>query len=146
MDACKMTDLEIYERGIELLIDKLGPAGMMRFFWQGDPGIGNYSVDRDKLPQPDMDTIVKEIQRAQAAEQPSAKAWKVDSCEINIQKMTDLEVYELGIKSLKDELGPTGFSKFLSQCKPLAGDYSVDRHRRPMPSINMIVKEIDQKN
>ena len=32
MDACKMTDLEIYERGIELLIDKLGPAGMMRFF------------------------------------------------------------------------------------------------------------------
>lgn len=34
MDARKMTGLEIYKCGIELLIDKLGPAGMMRFFWQ----------------------------------------------------------------------------------------------------------------
>lgn len=32
MNVRKMTDLEIYELGIELLIDKLGPAGMMRFF------------------------------------------------------------------------------------------------------------------
>ncbi len=32
MDARKMTDLEIYELGIELLIDKFGPTGMMRFF------------------------------------------------------------------------------------------------------------------
>ena len=141
MDACKMTDLEIYERGIELLIDKLGPAGMMRFFWHGDLGKGDYSVDRHKLPQPDMDTIVKEIQRTQTAEQPRAKAWKVTPGQVNIQEMTDFEVYELGIKYLKDELGPTGFSRFLTQCKPLAGDYSVDRHKRPMPSIEMIVKE-----
>ena len=146
MDACKMTDIEIYERGIELLIDKLGPAGMMRFFWQGDPGKGNYSVDRHKPPQLDMDTIVKEIQRVQAAEQPSAKVWKVDSREINIEKMTDIEVYELGITYLKNELGSVGFSRFLSQCKPLVGDYSVDRHRRPMPSINTIVKEIEPEN
>lgn len=146
MDTCKMTDLEIYERGIELLIDKLGPAGMMRFFWQGDPGKGNYSVDRHKLPQADMDTIIKEIHHAQAGEKPSTKAWKVDSSEINIQKMTDIEVYELGIKYLKDGLGSAGFSRFLSQCKPLVGDYSVDRHKRPMPNINMIVKEIEGEN
>ena len=146
MDVCKMTDLEIYELGIEILIDKLGPTGMMRFFWEGDPGTGDYSADRHKLPQPDMDTIVKEIQHTQVAEQPSAKAWEVDSCQVNIEKMTDIEVYELGIKHLKDELGPIGFSRFLSQCKPLTGDYSVDRHKRPMPSVDMIVKEIGQKN
>ena len=58
--------------------------------------------------------------------------------------MTDLEVYELGIAYLKDELGPVGFSRFLSQCEPLTGDYSVDRHKRPMPSIDMIVKQIEQ--
>ena len=127
MNVCKMTDLEIYELGIELLIDKLGPAGMMRFFWQGNPGKGDYSVDRYKLPQPDMETVVKEIQRAQAAEQRGAKVWGVITRQVNTQKMTDLEVYELGIKYLKDELGPIGFSRFLSQCKPLPGDY-------PMPS------------
>ena len=52
MDVHKMTDIEIYEFGIELLIDKLGPAGMMRFFWQNEPRV-NCSVDDIKLPQPD---------------------------------------------------------------------------------------------
>ena len=144
MDVREMTDLEIYEFGIELLIDKLGPAGMMRFFWQSDPGEGNYSVDRHKLPQPDMDTIIKEIQKTQETEQPRRKKWAVASCQGTTQKMTDLEVYELGIAYLKDELGPVGFSRFLSQCEPLTGDYSVDRHKRPMPSIDMIVKQIEQ--
>ena len=143
-DAHKMTDLEIYELGIELLIDKLGPAGMMRFFWQSDLGKGDYSVDRHKLPQPDIDTIVKETQEAQETEQLGRKKWAVVSCQVNTQKMTDLEIYELGIAYLKDELGPVDFSQFLSQCEPLTGDYSVDRHKRPMPSIDMIVKRIKE--
>lgn len=144
MDVRKMTDLEIYELGIELLIDKLGPAGMMRFFWKGDPGNGDYSVDRHKLPQSNMDMIVKEIQHAQATEQPRVKAWGTAFCQGNTQKMTDIEVYEVGIEHLKDELGPTGLSRFLSQCEPLTGDYSLDRHKRPMPSVDMILKQIEQ--
>ena len=146
MDTVKMTDLEIYIFSVELLIDKLGPAGMMRFFRQCDPGDGNYSVDRHKLPQPNIETIVKEIQQLQETEQLHRKNWTVSSCQTNIQKMTDLEVYEFGIAYLKDELGPDGFSRFLSQCEPLTGDYSVDRHKRPMPSIDMIVKQIEQEN
>lgn len=146
MDIYKMTDLEIYVFGIELLIDKLGPAGMMRFFSRCDLGKGNYSVDRHKAPQPNIETIVEEIQQSQETEQPRRKKWETSSCQANIQKMTDLEVYEFGIAYLKDELGPDGFSRFLSQCESLAGDYSVDRHKRPMPSIDMIVKQIEQKN
>ena len=142
-----MTDIEIYVFGVELLIDKLGPAGMMRFFWQCDPGKGNYSVDRHRLPQPDMETIIKEIQKIQETEQPRRKRWASTSCQVNTQKMTDLEVYELGITYLKDELGSVGFSRFLSQCEPLTGDYSVDRHKRSMPSIDMIAKQIElEKN
>ena len=141
-----MRDIEIYELGIELLIDKLGPAGMMRFFQKGDPGKGDYSVDRHKLPQPNMDTIVKEIQRAQATEQPRVKAWGTASHPVNTQKMTDIEVYEVGIKYLKDELGPADLSRFLSQCEPLAGDYSLDRHKRPMSSIDTIIKETEQED
>lgn len=146
MNVRKMTNLEIYELGIELLIDKLGPAGMMRFFRKGDPGKGDYSVDRHKLPQPNMDTIVKEIQRAQTTEQPRVKSWVTASCQVDTQKMTDIEVYEAGIKYLKDELGPIGFSRFLSQCEPLAGDYSLDRHKRPMPSIDTIIKDTKQED
>ncbi|RKU22114.1 hypothetical protein C6500_04855 [Candidatus Poribacteria bacterium] len=146
MDVQKMTDIEIYELGIELLIDKFGPAGMMRFFWKGDPGKGDYSVDRHKLPQPNMDTIVREIQRAQTTEQPHVKAWRTAPCQMDTEKMTDTEVYEVGIKYLKDELGPIGLSRFLSQCEPLAGDYSLDRHKRPMPSIDTIIKETAQED
>lgn len=146
MDVRKMTDLEIYELGIELLIDKLGPAGMMRFFWKGDPGTGDYSVDRYKLPQPNIDTIVKEIQRIQSTEQPCVKSWRTASCPVDTQKMTDFEVYEVGIKHLKNELGPTGCSRFLSQCDPLSGNYSLDRHKRPMPSIDTIINEIEQED
>lgn len=146
MNVRKMTNLEIYELGIELLIDKLGPAGMMRFFGKGDPGKGDYSVDRHKLPQPNMDTIVKEIQRTQTTEQPRVKSWVTASCQVDTQKMTDIEVYEAGIKYLKDELGPIGFSRFLSQCEPLAGDYSLDRHKRPMPSIDTIIKDTEQED
>lgn len=146
MNTHKMTDLEIYVLGVELLIDKLGPAGMMRFFWQCDPGKGNYSVDRHKQPQPNIETIAKEIQQVQATEQPHKKKWAVSSCQVNTQKMTALEVYEFGIAYLKNELGPDGFSRFLAQCEPLTGDYSVDRHKRPMPSIDMIVKQTDQEN
>ena len=143
MDTHKMTDLEIYVFGVELLIDKLGPAGMMRFFLQSDPGKGNYAVDRHKLRQPDIETIVKEIQKLQETEQPRRKKWTSDSCQVNTQNMTDIEVYELGIACLKDELGTVGFSRFLSQCEPLTGDYTVDRHKRPMPSIDMISKQTE---
>lgn len=132
MDTCKMTDIEIYEHGVELLTDKLGPVGMMRFFWHGDPGKG---VDRHKLPQPDIDTVVKETQPAQAVEQPLTKTGRIASRQASTEEMTDMAVYELGIEYLKAELGPTGFSRFLSQCKPLAGDSAVDRRKRPMPKV-----------
>ena len=112
MDVRKMTDIEIYEFGIELLIDKLGPTGMMRFFRQVDPGKGNYSVDRHKLSQPDIETIVKETQKIQETEQPRRKRWASTSCEVNIQNMTDIEIYEFGIAYLKDELGSVGFLSF----------------------------------
>ena len=143
MDVHKMTDIKIYEFGVELLIDKLGPAGMMRFFWQSDPGRGNYAVDRHKLPQPDIETIAKEIQKLQETEQPRRKKWTSGSCQVNTQKMTDIEVYELGIAYLKDELGSVGFSRFLSQCESLTGDHAVDRHKRPIPSIDMIAKQTE---
>ncbi len=141
MNVRKMTGLEIYELGIELLIDKLGPGGMMRFFWQSAPGKGDYAVERHKRPQPDMETLVKEIQRVQETEQPCRKEWGAASCHKNTQKMTDLEIYELGIKHLKDELGPTGFSRFISQCESLTGDYAVDMHKRPMPSIDIATEQ-----
>ena len=60
--------------------------------------------------------------------------------------MTDVEIYELGIAYLKDELGPIGFRRFLSQCELLTGNYGVVRHKHPMPSIDTIIKQLEQEN
>ena len=50
-----MTDSEIYELGLEALLDKLGPDGTLRFLRQLEMGEGDYSVDRGQwLSAPDV--------------------------------------------------------------------------------------------
>ena len=47
---------------------------------------------------------------------------------MNLQDMTDAEVYEIGLEILLDELGPAGRLRFLGKCKPCTGDYTIERH------------------
>ena len=44
-----MNLVEIRQKGVEALIHQLGPAGMIRFLQQFEPGQGNYSTDRHQL-------------------------------------------------------------------------------------------------
>lgn len=60
---------QIGERGIETLVCKFGVAGTFRFLQHYNPGKGNYTVDRHKLPEPDMETIMEGIQAMRAAKQ-----------------------------------------------------------------------------
>ncbi len=48
---------------------------------------------------------------------------------MNIQDMPDAEVYELGLGVLLDKLGHAGAIRFLQQCEPATGDYTVERHK-----------------
>ena len=60
-----MTDNEIYELGLEALLEKLGPDGAMRFLLQLEKREGDYSVDRDQwLSAPDVETLANQIQEA----------------------------------------------------------------------------------
>ena len=63
---------------------------------------------------------------------------------MNILEMTDKELYELGQKVLADKLGLDQVERFIRQCKPGEGDYSVDRHKllENEPDIDTIVKRI----
>ena len=59
-----MTDSEIYELGLEALLDKLGPDGTLRFLRQLEMGEGDYSVDRGQwLSVPDVETLANQIQQ-----------------------------------------------------------------------------------
>ncbi len=53
---------QIREEGIEVLVKKLGPDGMIRFIQQFDSGRGDYTKDRHGiLERYTIDDIVSEI-------------------------------------------------------------------------------------
>ena len=45
MNFQDMTEAEVYALALEILSDKLGPAGLIRFFRQCKPGIGDYTAE-----------------------------------------------------------------------------------------------------
>ena len=63
---------------------------------------------------------------------------------MNTLEMTDNELYELGVKILTDKLGASEVPRFIRQCQPGKGDYSVDRHKllADEPDIDTIAKQI----
>ena len=66
---------------------------------------------------------------------------------MDIFQMTDLEIYELGIKELTKQLGPAYTTQFLQNCKPRTYDYTVERHKwmDNDPDIRTLAKRIQQK-
>ncbi|MDD9976083.1 MAG: hypothetical protein OXU27_18885 [Candidatus Poribacteria bacterium] len=67
---------------------------------------------------------------------------------MSILKMTDSELYDLGIEALTTKLGKTGASRFLiiNMQAPCTGDYSVERHewQDNLPDIDTLVEQIRQ--
>ena len=65
---------------------------------------------------------------------------------MSILEMTDSELYEVGIKVLTNKLGASEIPRFIRQCQPGTGDYSVDRHKllANQPDIDTIAKRIQQ--
>ena len=128
MNALEMTDSELYEMGIKILTHKLGASEVPRFIRQCKPGKGDYSIDRHKLlaNQPDIDTIVRRIQDRQAAREAEerARAKRFAMPQSEIQKMTDIEIYEIGNQVLINKLGVTGLIGFIQICQELNGGYT----------------------
>ena len=48
MNIRDMTDAEVYELGLEILLNKLGYAGAVRFLEQCRPASGDYTAERHK--------------------------------------------------------------------------------------------------
>ena len=131
MDILEMTDSEIYELGMKTLISKLGAVKTQWFIRQRQPGTGNYSVDRHQLLVnfPDIDTLAKHIQEREITRKTEerARARRFTASQSEIQKMTDLEIYEIGSRVLTKTLGVAGSMNFLRQCQELNGGYPIDR-------------------
>ena len=67
---------------------------------------------------------------------------------MNVQDLTDAEVYELALEILFDKLGHAGLIEFLHHCKPCTGDYTAERQKwmnDDTRDVETIVKRIQEK-
>jgi hypothetical protein len=61
-----MTLPEIRREGFQALLDRLGPAGTIRFLRQYDPGRGDYTKDRHQwLDSLEDEEVIKAVQQRQ---------------------------------------------------------------------------------
>ena len=67
---------------------------------------------------------------------------------MSILKMTDSELYDLGVEALTTKLGKAGASRFLiiNTHAPCTGDYTAERHewQDNLPDIDTLVEQIRQ--
>ena len=52
-----------------------------------------------------------------------------EQSKMNVLKMTDNEVYQLGIEALVDKLSIAGMPRFIRLCAPRTGSYAVNKHK-----------------
>lgn len=57
-----LTPEQIRTKGLEALVEKLGPSGMVRFLQHYEPGWGDYSTDRHQwLNEDSVDDVAQKI-------------------------------------------------------------------------------------
>ena len=111
MNIRDMTDAEVYELGLQILLDKLGTTGRLRFLEQCKPCTGDYTAERHESLDntSDIKTIINRIQERRDRKQAVPESEPSN----NISEMSDIEVYELGLKAISGKLGPLGIVRFV---------------------------------
>lgn len=132
MDILKMTDHELYEMGLKELKTQLGPAYTECFLQQCKPSEYDYTAERHKLlaNQPDIHAIAKRIQQREAEREKEEriKAERIAAWREGLLELTNIEIYELGLKILADKLHVYGYVGFLQQhFKQLNSDQPIDK-------------------
>ena len=138
MDVLKMTDIELYEMGLKELRAQLGPAYTARFLQQCKPSEYDYTAERHKwlADQPDIPTIAKRIQQREAEREAEEriKAERIAAWRKGLLELTNIEIYELGLKILVDKLHVYGYVGFLQQhFKHLNNNQPIDSPQQSVP-------------
>ena len=64
MATTQLTDEQIRRRGLDALYRELGPAGLIRFLKQFEPGVGDYSVERHEwLGEHSLEDLLSDLKR-----------------------------------------------------------------------------------
>ena len=129
MNWQNMTDAEVYEQGIEILMDRLGPTNLIRFLRQCKPCTGDYTAERQKSisDTTNIKIIVKRIEKKRKEQLTVPKNENPKS----VNDMTDIEIYEFGLKAISLKLGPVGIVRFVHLFDTDGFTYAVDQLKIP---------------
>ena len=128
MNVQDITDAEVYELALDILFDKLGHVGLIQFLRHCKPCTGDYTAERQKWINDDITdvkTIVKRVQERReltAAENVSPKS---------VDDMSDIEIYEFGLKAISLKLGPIGIIRFVHLFDTDEYTYPLDQLKLP---------------
>ncbi len=127
MNIREMTDSEVYERGLEGLLAKLGSTGTLRFLQLCESPTGDWTEERQAwVDALDMETLLQGIQGLRQQKRELLD----NELPGDINELTDREVYRLGLGTISGSLGPAGQMRFLQLCTPRADDGTVSPHIR----------------
>lgn len=131
-DVSNFTQAQLQQMGLEALAKSLGPVGMLRFIQQFEKGSGDYTRDRDKiLGNSTLDEIIAEIKerRKEQAESSDALPKYTSMKMIDVSKLTQAKIRQMGIEALTKALEPAGMVRFMQQFEKGSGDYTRDRNQ-----------------
>ena len=148
MDILKVTDRGLYEMGLKELKAQLGPAYTARFLQQCKPRDYDYTAERHKwlADDPDILTMAKQIQETKVsqAKEERVKAERIAAWRSGLLELTDIEIYELGLKVLADDLGAYGLLRFITQhFKQLNSNQPIDEPQ-PQSDNNVSLAQAEQ--
>ena len=137
MNVLEMTDIEIYELGVKKLTEQMGTAYTAKFLQKCKPRDYDYTAERHKwlANDPDILTMAKQIQEAKVlqAEEERVKAERIAAWRNGLLELTDIEIYEFGLKVLADSLGAYGLATFITQhFKHLNSDQPIDQSQQSL--------------
>jgi 3-dehydroquinate dehydratase len=132
IDVSKLTPAQIRQLGIKALAQVLGPVGMGLFIHQFEIGSENYTRERDKIlgnrALEEIITTIKEISEQQT-EDSETLAKVTNEKIIDVSKLTQAEIRQMGIQVLYEALGSAGMMRFMHQFEMGSGDYTRDRDK-----------------
>ena len=135
-----MTENELYKAGLKELMAQMGTAYTERFLQQCKPNDYDYTGERHKWldDDPDIPTMIKQIQERKTEQEMEARVTgeKIEAWCRGLLELTDIEIYELGAKVLRDKLGVPGSIGFLR--------HHFKQNENPLPQQPMSDKDIKE--
>ena len=137
MNILEMTKGELYKAGLEELIEQMGTTYTEQFLKQCKSNDSDYTAERHKSldDDPDIPTMVNQIQERKIAQEAEERirAERIEAWRKGLLELTDIEICELGAKTLTDKLGVPGSIVFLHHhFKQNEWSQSVDLPQQPV--------------